>query len=716
VHRRLTFRIVLLAVAMSVSLVVYADTLYLRAGEQVQGELEKMTPDAVIFRATDGEKTWPKTALTRIQLQRARQFDDVERVDQIADPTLKACLEIQPAEKDFPAEGAVTLLRRRICDLTTDGVVKETNRAIIKVLQQRGEEVASIGIPYFEDTDSVEVDFALTVTADGRVLHLSDTALKKESVFSSLPDYRRLGRLRFACKEPRPGSVLDVQYTVTRKRDAAIEPFYCPQLFRDEFPILRKEVLVVLPSNAANGQWEKQLASEIDEPDAGAIQAATYTVRNAPDAIKPILKEAGKKDTGDVVVAFTLTKPQPGIIEEPLMPPRKEFAPSLTLGVAATWEQVAGQYAEKLAASPPLPEALQAKARELAQKGGAEAIHNFVAKTIRTAPVPQLSFHLIPRAPDATAQRGLANELDKNFLYFNLLKAAGVECVFALVRDRGQGPLSRDVPSLQAFDRSAVYLVKEKVFSNAASDQIPFGVLPAGLQDAPALLAATSGAVLTQTQQSRLDEEQVSTRFDASLDAEGGLELTVTFTATGNSGSWMRAFKDLDEQKLRNQLQQFAGSIHPAAVMREYKTSDFADLTVTPSITLTCAIPGFAIKAGGDLMLFNIPVIDYQAGDVGRPTREHDLFWRQVERRAVSGAIHLPEGFAVYALPGKVRFDSPIVAYTAKLKKHRGNIEFKDTFDLKAAQAPREAYPGYKHCMELRADLARQRIILVRKK
>ena len=174
------------------------DTIYLREGEEEGGRLLAMTAGAVRFEGRHGVKILDKTDVVKIQLQRARQFDEVQTADQITDPDLKACIESQPSPADYPAAGSVTLLERQVYDLTEAGLVKDTVRRIVKVMQQRGEDVATTSMWYFEDTDTPHVDFALTVTPDGRVLHLSDAALKNESIYASLPDYRRLARFRFA--------------------------------------------------------------------------------------------------------------------------------------------------------------------------------------------------------------------------------------------------------------------------------------------------------------------------------------------------------------------------------------------------------------------------------------------------------------------------------------------------------------------------------------
>lgn len=677
-----------------------ADTLYLRAGEQESGLLENLTPDAVLFKGAEGEKTIPKAEVTRIQLQQTRLFDEVEKADQIADPDLKACIEKQPAEKDFPADGSVTLLQRKTYDLSTPGVVKETNRVILKILRQRAEDEGSVNVFHFEDTDTPEVDFALTVTPDGRVLHLSDSALKSESIYAKLPAYRRLSRLRFACKEPRPGSILDVQYSIVRRRDAALEPFYVEEIFRDSSPILRKEVRVVLPAGA-DADWKRFINLDIRSEDPQAISLSE------PDAAKTLV--------------LSLAQPQPGLVPEPLMPPLKNFAPTVTLAAPATWQDVSKTYAAELAKVAPPSDALRAKAVELAKQGGPRAIYNFVVRGIRTAPVPHLQFRMTPHAPDDTAQRGLANELDKNFLYCKMLEAAGIECAFALVRDRAQGALAEGTPSLRAFNRSAVYLAQEKRYSNTVSDLLPYDSLagdmqgPGGdLQGAPALMIAPEGAKLTRTQEPSLKDGVQTKNFKAALSEDGSLELSVVYAGDGNSAAGLRMLKDLDEQQLRNQMQQLAGGIHPAAVLKDYKTTDLADLDVAPEVTVNCTIPGYAFKAGEDLMLFNLPVVDYDAADVGRPTREHALSWPLVARTLTEGAITLPKGFKVYSMPKSVKYDVPTVHYQAKLGKKKNAIQFKDQSDIKAQEAPREAYPDYKKFKELRANLSRQRIILTR--
>ncbi len=694
---RVRFRLTLLMAAAGICLFAQADTLYLRAGEQQDGRLESMTDDAVVFQTRDAEKTIPKSDVTRIQLQKARQFDDIDSADKITDPDLKQCIESQPSEKDYPSEGFVTLLHRRTYDLTTPGVVKETNRAITKILRQRGEDVGSVNVLYFEDTDTPEIDFALTVTPDGRVLHLSDTALKNESLYARLPDYRRLARYRFACKEPRPGSILDVQYTVIRKRDSDLEPFHTEDTFLSSAPMLRKEVRVIVPADNDPAKLAACVRYAVHGADHGEIKAETQS--------------AGP---GATLMTWSLAKPQPGIVEEPQMPPLSYFAPVLVLAAPASWSDIATTYAEALAGIAEPTDQVKAKAAGLARDGGAQAIYNFVAREVRTLPVPQTQYRMTPHAPGDTFARGMANELDKNFLLFKMLEAADIPATFALVRDLGQGPAENDVPSLRSFRRSAVYLDKEKRFVNTASDLLPFDTLTGDLQGVEALLIRKGEDRLTRTQPPDLKRELGERTFEATLDDQGNLDIAITYAATGNIGVWLRAFKNADRQQLRNQLEQMAAGLHPGAELKDFKTTDYADLNVPPTLTMQCAIPGYAVKAGDDLMLFNLPVLAYDAGDVGRPTREHALFWGQVARNTTRGTVRLPEGFKVYAMPKNVKDKSAAMAYTAKLKEKGNEIVFSDESDLKVPMAPASAYAGYKACKERRADFARKRIILSR--
>ena len=106
-----------------------------------------------------------------------------------------------------------------------------------------------------------------------------------------------------------------------------------------------------------------------------------------------------------------------------------------------------------------------AAASALIGEGGAEAIRNHVARNVRLVNVPPKRYRMVPCAPGDTLERGLANQLDKDFVFLKMLEAAGIDASFALVRGRGMGGLPEEVPSLQAFNRSAVYLAGEKRFA-----------------------------------------------------------------------------------------------------------------------------------------------------------------------------------------------------------------------------------------------------------
>ena len=687
---RTRFAIWVAAVAVLTLSFAHADTLYLRDGEQHSGRLVEMTRDRVRFETAEGVLTFTKADVLRVQLQRARQYDDIETVEQITDPDLLASLEALPTRADFPAAGYVTLLRRRTLDLTEPGLLKETVRHIALIMQQRGEEVATTNVFYFEDNDEARVDFALTVTPEGRVLHLSDAALKHESIYLRLPEYKRLTRLRFACREPAPGNVIDVQYTVERQRGGPLEPVHSSSVFRQEQPILRKEVVVIVPEGA-----EDTLHHALRMEDS---VVASRDVSN-----------------GRVRLAWSLAEPQRALPSEPMMPPAGYVAPLLTLAEAADWDALGQAYAHVLAELPPLPDTVVQRAKELAETGGPEAIHSFVARRIRTAPVAHWSFRVTPHPPGDTAQRGLANELDKNVLLWHMLEAADIEARFALVRGRAAGPFAEDVPSLRAFNRSAVYIVQEERFVSAASDLLSYDILPGELQGVPALVFGNASGELMITQAPDPARERDATHFEAALAEDGTLTLAVTFTGTGNHQTRYRNLKDLDEQQLRNAFEQLAGQLHPAAQLESYEVSQLADLTEPPRLTLRCTIPGYAFAAGDALMMFNLPAVFYSAHQVGRPSRESGLFWDHASTETTTGTVTLPDAYTVHALPENVTFESGVASYTARLETASSVLKFEDEFVLHDNQAPATAYPDYKTCIETRARVPRQRIILMRK-
>jgi hypothetical protein len=397
------------------------------------------------------------------------------------------------------------------------------------------------------------------------------------------------------------------------------------------------------------------------------------------------------------------------------MPPMRDIMPALTIGESGTWADVAKLYAEALEKLAPLPDAAKAKAVDLAKNGGAAAIYRFVARDINTAPVPHPHYAPVPNPPGGAFERGFANELDKNYLLYAMLKAADIPAAFALVRGRLQGAISDEVPSNRAFNRSAVYMPNEKLFVSTGSDQIEFGALSGELYDAPALVIARDANALMRTQAAADGVEQDSTEFDASLDARGNLDMTLMYSASGDTANWMRSLKDLNKQELHNYLQQVISNMHPAAVLRGFDTSDLADLAAKAKLTVKCSIAGYASEAGDDLMLFNLPGVDYDAGDVGRTTRNYGLFFGHAVRALTKGIIHLPAGYSVYSVPEGVATDGPVVKYTANLTDDgKRALRFEDDFILKVSEAAKDAYGEYKACKEKRAGLSRQRIILMK--
>ncbi|HIJ65452.1 MAG TPA: hypothetical protein HPP77_05815, partial [Candidatus Hydrogenedentes bacterium] len=242
----------------------------------------------------------------------------------------------------------------------------------------------------------------------------------------------------------------------------------------------------------------------------------------------------------------------------------------------------------------------------------------------------------------------------------------------------------------------------------------PFDTLPGAMQGAPALIAGIEADPLRTTNTAAPEDEGDRTAFEATLAADGALELRMTFSGQGNAGTWLRGMKDYDAQRLRSYLEQLAAYVHPSAVLGEYETTDLADLTQAPEVTLECRIPEYAVTAGDELMLFTLPGLFYTARDVGRPSRQHNLHWEYLACNTASGTIRLPDGFRVYALPQDVDFRSPTVRYAASLREKDSALLFEDRFERNTLEAPADAYADFKASQEIRANIPRQRIILMR--
>ncbi|MCK4659648.1 MAG: DUF3857 and transglutaminase domain-containing protein [Phycisphaerae bacterium] len=673
------------------------DVLYLQDGRERVGKLIAVTAEGIVFKV-NGEAatmTVAKGEVQRVDLSRRRIGDDIRTVDKLDDPVIKRLLAGAPSKHSYPDSGHVVLYSLREYKLGADGSYTLRERRVDKVLLERGKDQATVTRHFKKGEETLKIDFARTINPDGSITPISDAAMDITSVNSRTPEYEKLYQVKFAMKQVKVDSVLDYQCTRHRAQTDPLEPFYASFFFRSREPIIEAELRIIAPRGV-------ELAYKTDRLEDNV--------------------EFTKEYTDDGVVYRWVGRNCPRVIPESMMPPRGDLYPRVTVAVKTSWEAIGEAYAKALAdAAKPTP-AIKAKVQELVAgvddlEQKARRIFNYFTEGIRQLWVNPNQCGYQPRPVGEVFAKLAGNSTDKAVLLCVMLQEAGLEANVVLCCPQGNGKLVEQVPCIKQLDDAlvAVTLPDGRRFLPVDNDSVRFGQMPTEYQGAKGLCITPQGGKLVDVPLNMPDEEMSATNFRMKMTPSGDLIVTKTQTFTGNREIARRgAWKNQKDEELRRDLEVALTALHPKTRLDSYKVENLHDLTKPITFTETYTLRDYAMRAGDDLLVFRLPEIKYSAGVVGKPEREFPLKWWARAKRAVDLTLEIPPGFKVYYAGKDYKADAGVASFKATFATEGDKILYRDTFLQLQTEASSESYDAYKNCLETRARVSKEWIVLER--
>jgi hypothetical protein len=322
-----------------------------------------------------------------------------------------------------------------------------------------------------------------------------------------------------------------------------------------------------------------------------------------------------------------------------------------------------------------------------------------------------------PRPVAEVFERLAGNTTDKALLLAVMLREAGLPASVVLARPQGHGKLIENMPSIQQLNDSlvAVTLPSGRRFLSLDDDSVRFGQMPSEYQGTRGLLASSEGIELVTIPMNAPDQELTAASYHMKIGLSGDLTVTKTVKVTGNNEVSLRnAWKNRKDEELRRELEVALTGLHPTSHLDSYEVKNLRDLTRPVEFTETYTLTDYAMRAGDDLLVFRLPEIEYSAAAVGKPDREFPLRWYTREKETTDVTLEIPPGFKVYYAGKDYQADAGVASFTARFAASDGAVHYRDTFVQSGTEAPREAYDDYKACLETRARISKEWIVLER--
>lgn len=672
--------------------------LYTNLGEEYHGVLARIFRNGnVVFVTEKGETVeFSKEEVESVEFTKPRFQDEFKNVTEIPDPVLKKYFTIDPSEKDYPGANYLTAFEKVSLDLRGEEIVI-TERRLIKVLRRAGEYLHIQTRDYLEDSQSLELVFARTVTADGEIVNIVDNALEDGSVNGMYPAYDNLRRLKFSLKNVTAGNWIDVKTRKTIKPDP-LRPLFVREYFQYFEPIIEKTLKIVLPPEAENSN-----------------NPYLFGVRNFEDSITRV--ESLDNETGFTVVTFRAEN-RSLVERERNLPPFSTFFPCVTVTSKDATERFFQAYRGYVKKDRPGEETKKTLRSVVGEaRGGdvARKLYEFIQKRFEIVEVPAEDYSLAPHEADETFARRKGNPLDLAWMYHRGLAALGVESDFALAAPLDAGNPEPGKGEIAEFTRAVVILggKGEKTFVSFSSEHASFGVLPPALRGTKALVLTGEKPAVVETPGDKPREEVWKEILSVEVKADGSIRVKKTVDVSGRYAESWRALSEKKPGELKQRFESMAAGVHPRAKLLSWKTENLDDTSKKPVVEMEYEVPGYALSAGGRYLVFKLPEVDYSSWEIEKSERSFPMWWGETEKRVKAIEFSIPDGFRVkyrpesYANPSK----HGGLSYRADFAVEGRTVRFRDEFIRRSPGIPASAYADYLACVNARAKVSGEYVI-----
>jgi len=677
----------------------FQDILHTGTGREIRGEVERITADSIELVADDDTLIFGRGDVVLIEFGKARPGDWWRTTADVDDSVLIEILENLPDSEKFAGADYVVLYDAHDITVGGNGAVQYYHREVCLVLSEGvADDITASELDYFPDVEEAVIVHARSISSTGEISHIDNSQIECGPVNTSFPEYDRLWSLKYALGKVSAGSIIDIA-TIAKTRSEPLNPAAYTVFFRDEEPVLHKEVV---------------LRMEVGAP-------VHFAELNWPAK----WRKSSLYDQGYFVVLTWARDDIPPIIREPDMPPDEACIPLLEVCVGGDWKRTNSAFIAAMDSA----EANKGKIDELAarlvenwknDREKASAIYNWVIKKIRFVPVNAMDYRFAPKKVSDILESQSANNLDRAFLFYTIAKAAGLNAKMGFATTHNIA-FRDNLPTLANTPKPVVRLNLEGeiVWAELSSEYRPLGILPDEIMGEKAVVFSEDGPEIVKIPLPTPKEEHIEEIIKAKLTKKGDLKGTITIIYRGSHQAKIRKYEQFGEDEIQREMEKRIGMIHPDAELRSWKLLNTDDLNKAPEMVIEFEIKGYAVIAEDKSLSFALPDINYMPEVSEKSPREWPLWFGSPRRETRRIELELPRGYEVYNLPNDTasfvdagRQATPSISYSAAFEMANGKLIFFDDYRRARIAIPAKMAPVYQECCWTQALVASSRIVL----
>jgi hypothetical protein len=443
--------------------------------------------------------------------------------------------------------------------------------ARIKVLQEKGKELATIQLPYLRGNTKITNIAGRTIHADGTVIPLEG---KPEDLMVSKSGDRQFGRKVFTLPSVEVGSILEYHYQVRYDDNTYSSPYW--EIQRPYF--IHKAHYTFTPYKQFMPGVQNATGIPLLDGRGNVIHSLIWWPK-LPEGVKVNVDVRGhySLDMTDI----------PPIPDEAYMPPlysflykvlfyyKSSFDPKdFWVSEGKRWSQEVDHFAEP---SKALREAVSGlvspgdsepdKARKLYT--AVQALDNTdFSRAKGASELKQLNLKAARRAEDTWTQKSGSSE-DIALLYLAMLRSAGLTAYAMKVVDRERAVFDGSYLEIGQFDNTLVILSTggKEIYLDPGEKMCPFQTLHWRHSGSGGIRQSPDGRGVANSPLQVYSANSTSRFGDLTIDEHGGVSGGIRLVMDGQEAlRWRQTALENDETEVKKQFDQWLESIVPDGV------------------------------------------------------------------------------------------------------------------------------------------------------
>jgi len=693
IFRSIVFTILAVLLLAGALWAKHRDIVYLMNGDEHTGELLKISATEIVLGTSEGEMTFPKDSVRSIDLGRWRPGDDWHTEADIDDPVLLKAIEStgggMTLGMKYPTAGQILIYEKGVLTINEDMSATLVERSIYFINGERGKSVANFSRTYFDDVASVEFNFGRAITREGKISTLADNAIEDGSTRCWLAEYQRQRSKKFAMTGAEVGNIIDYQVTTHFERFDEFNGLELQWNFYSTEPILESILEVKYHKSLDLEFHETALTIEPEKSKDGAYQIRTYAMKD----IEPY-------------------------IEETMMPNTDWILPNVLVTMPEQMKNLSRAYHAKIVEATDAVDRVEEiiKNEFKGKKPTVEEIYNYVSENFTSNWVYFNSYYPYPKPLSKLLESSRVADHELDYLLYIFLTAAGYDAQLVICGPGLNSPEPADMYNIRFFNGLSVKVDDSGTIRYLSPNEFR-RFDHQNLNALYILPISEKGSKLEKIERLPGKFAYSTPDYKCKLHPDGTMDVNYTIEYHGpTGGDGYRWHKNDKPRELDNYFQKKAKGIDEMANLVDFKLTGYKDLRDKVFVEYNVTIPGYAVRAGEEILAFKIPTVAFGAWDVGAKERKLP-FGKSgnvyAEKRIT---IELPKGYEIDYIPESQKLSVGYREFSADIELKGNSIIYNQiTRGTNKPIIESEKYPEYKKYVE---DMAKfgDSWILIRKK